>query len=106
MKIASVSVSLGIGNPMSKRTSQFAVYLSAKPLMDRFQNDPNPEAIARALGCNSNTVRCYLSGQYAIHYVQADKYAIRLGLHPFNIWGEEWIAPSLPRLKGKPEQSE
>lgn len=91
---------------MSKRTSQFVTYLSAQPLMDRFKNDPNPERIAQTLGCNSNTVRCYLSGKYTIHYLQADRYAIRLGLHPFNIWGEEWISPSLPRLRSETPPAE
>lgn len=90
---------------MSKRVSEFATYLSAQPLMDRFRYDLNPDKIAEILGCNSNTVRCYLTGKYTIHYLKADRYAIRLGLHPFNIWGEEWMAPSLPRLKKEPNEN-
>ena len=46
-----------------------------------------------------------MTGKYTIHYLQADRYAIRLGLHPFNIWGEEWMAPSLPRLKKEPTEN-
>tara|TARA_R110000868_G_scaffold322921_1_gene583841 strand:- start:176 stop:490 length:315 start_codon:yes stop_codon:yes gene_type:complete len=87
------------GNQMTQRVSNFTVFLSAAPLMARWKNNPDPRLIAEALGCSVPTVYQYLNNSRRIHFTAADRYAIKLGLHPFIIWGDEWIAPSLPSLK-------
>ena len=84
---------------MTRRVSEFKVFLSAKPLMDLWKNNKDLNIIAKELGINVLTARKYMNDEVTIHYERADQYAIKLGLHPFNIWGDEWIEPSLPSLK-------
>lgn len=84
---------------MTKRVSEFTVFLSPAPLMKRWKANPDPKVIAEELGCSIPTVYQYLNNSRKIHFTAADRYAIRLGLHPFIIWGQEWISPSLPSLK-------
>ena len=84
---------------MTKRVSEFTVFLSPAPLMKRWKHNPDPRIIAEQLGCSIPTVYQYLNNTRKIHFTAADRYAIRLGLHPFIIWGQEWISPSLPSLK-------
>lgn len=84
---------------MSNRVSEFVTFLPPEPLMRRYRNEPDPNKIAEELGCSRATVYKYLNNKRKIHFRDADRYAIRLGLHPFLIWGDEWIAPSLPKLK-------
>lgn len=90
---------IGQRKPMTKRVSEFSVFLSPQPLMARWKHNPDPQLIAETLGCSVPTVYKYLKNERNIHFTAADRYAIRLGLHPVLIWGEEWISPSLPSLK-------
>ena len=83
---------------MSNRVSEFVTFLPPEPLMRRFRNEPDVKKIAEELGCSPATVYKYLNNKRKIHFRDADRYAIRLGLHPFLIWGDEWIEPSLPNL--------
>lgn len=64
--------------------------LAFKPLWDKA--DCNTAAdFASAVGSNERAIRGYkLRG--TINYLQADRYACRLGFHPYEIWGEEWLA--------------
>jgi hypothetical protein len=87
--------------PVTKRVSEFTVFLSPEPLMARWKNNPDARIIAEELGCSIPTVYEYLNNKRKIHFTAADRYAIRLGLHPFIIWGDEWISPSLPSLKSR-----
>jgi len=74
--------------------------------MERYKHEPDPHKIAEALGCNVSTVKKYLKNIGHIHFSKADQYAIRLGLHPFLIWGEEWVSPSLPSSRKRPQKKE
>lgn len=63
----------------------------ARVLLEYFDPDTDDVAIAAALGCNRSSVnkwrndRAYMIGAY-----RADRMAIRIGLHPSLVWGDQW----------------
>lgn len=68
-------------------------YLSGAPLLKEFEGLPDRIAAER-LGVNRMTLVNWRQGG-RVHWVKADRYACRLGLHPYSVWGEEWFLGSL-----------
>lgn len=63
--------------------------LPFRPLYDRA--DCNTAAdFAAVVGSSERAVRSYLL-RGVINYLQADRYACRLGFHPYEVWGEAWL---------------
>lgn len=70
-----------------------------KPKIDRTL-DPEPLVhfvrtttgtdVVDLLGISRNAWWRYKGGQ-KIHYLLADRYAIALGVHPMDIWGDDWL---------------
>jgi hypothetical protein len=52
--------------------------------------DESSATIARIFAVSSTTVRCWRTGRRLISRSLADRMAITLGLHPSNLWPEEW----------------
>jgi len=60
------------------------------PLLRKL-GDTQDEAAAERLGISFATFRRWkYTGNVRLNYVQADRYAIRLGYHPSSVWGEQW----------------
>lgn len=67
-----------------------ATRLPVEPLLELL--DPDNTRAAVALGVNVDTIAAWRRGTRlaTIHPYRADKYAITLGLHPSEIWGQAW----------------
>jgi hypothetical protein len=63
--------------------------LNPAPLLE-FVKHSNEVQIAERLNISRNGLWGYRKGR-RIHYLLADRYAIRLGVHPMIIWGDEWL---------------
>lgn len=59
-------------------------------LLRRFGPEMDTVALAERLGTDRTAVYRWLGG--GIHWDpwQADRYAIRLGMHPAEVWGQQW----------------
>lgn len=80
------------GHPMTPRkpVPPFLTMLPASNLIDRFPPEMTDQAIAQILGCGRAKVRLMRQPHYTIRWFDADRYAIRLGAHPVEIWGWLW----------------
>lgn len=68
---------------------QPGIYLSAEPLLKEFVG-VHDYVVAEALGVNRMTVLHWRQGR-RIHWLKADLYACKVGLHPYSLWGDEWF---------------
>ena len=77
-------------------------YLSSAPLLAMFDSDATCELIAERLGVARMTVSAWRQGR-RIEWRKADVHAIRLGLHPMSVWGDEWFLGAIrgPRVREK-----
>ena len=75
-------------------------YLSSAPLLAMFPKDAPCELIADRLGVARMTVSAWRQGR-RIQWKQADKHAVRLGLHPLSVWGDEWFLGAIKGPKKK-----
>ena len=80
---------------------KFVSFLSPIPLMRLFREEETNAQIAEKLNLNIHTVSNYRNNKVAIRFSIADEIAVRLGLHPISIWGEEWlkVVEPKPRLR-------
>lgn len=63
----------------------------ARALLIYFDPDTDDITVAEALGCNRAMVNKWRHDKaYMISCWRADRMAIRLGLHPSLVWGEQW----------------
>jgi hypothetical protein len=70
--------------------------LPVGPLLDLIAHLDAPEAAAK-LGVSDDSIRQWRSrGTTKLFVDRADQYAVRLGLHPALIWGDDWW--SLPEV--------
>lgn len=76
------------------------------PLMNFFGNkDCDRDAVAQVLKVHRDTVRSWLANPTkVIDKFTADTYAMRAGLHPSAIWGNDWFR--IPFFLNKTEQEE
>lgn len=58
------------------------------PLAPLAQLEPNRSALARRVGCARRTVARWAHA--GLMPAVADEVAARLGLHPADIWGDDW----------------
>jgi hypothetical protein len=73
------------------RTDPLVKKYDARLILDYFDPDTDDVAIAAALGCNRAMVNKWRNGKSVlISPYRADRYAIRIGLHPSLVWGAEW----------------
>lgn len=65
--------------------------LSTTPVLKAVEGLPVRDAAER-LGVNVGTLVKWRAseGNATIHYSRADKIAIRLGVHPSQMWGRDW----------------
>ena len=61
-----------------------------RTLLATFSPDTEVSTIAEALGCDRLQVYRWLSGTSRWDCWQADRHAIRIGLHPATVWGQQW----------------
>lgn len=47
------------------------------------------EQLARALGCTDRTIDRWQTGGIPLY--SADEAATAAGLHPMNVWGDDWL---------------
>ena len=63
----------------------------ARLILEHFDEEADDVVIAAALGCNRAQVNKWRNGKNVLISVyRADRYAIRIGLHPSLIWGPIW----------------
>jgi hypothetical protein len=63
----------------------------ARDILNYFDPESDDIAVAEALGCNRAMVNKWRNDKaYMISCWRADRMAIRIGLHPALIWGEQW----------------
>jgi hypothetical protein len=78
------------------------------------------KSLMRAAGCEAHIHLAELLGTYrddvtrtartGLHPIKADAWAVKLGLHPYEVWGERWHEVELfcrtfepvPRRRGRP----
>lgn len=68
-------------------------YLSAKPLWDTLQiKYPrySYKKLGIEIGFSPEAIRQWRDGKRRIKFVSGDKIAVSLGMHPAEIWGDEW----------------
>jgi hypothetical protein len=53
---------------------------------------PTADNLAAALGVNRRSLQRYRTGAQQLRPHDADAIAVRLGLHPANLWPEWWTA--------------
>ena len=61
-----------------------------KALLAMFSPDTDVITIADTLGTGREAVYKWLSNNTRFDAWQADRFACRIGLHPANIWGDQW----------------
>lgn len=71
--------------------------LSPQPLMRFFDKNETNAEIAEILQLNRTTVSNYRNNKVLIRFEFADELACRLGLHPLNIWGDDWLKIAEPK---------
>lgn len=71
-------------------------FLPAENLMKCFSADMNDATIALALGTSRHRVHDFHKPNFHLTWLEADRYAIRIGLHPFFVWGDLWIEEVSP----------
>lgn len=71
-------------------------YLDPQPLFDALTKD-NDVQLAKRLGVSRETIGRWRNGKALVKLQTADQIAIRLRLHPANIWGDEYFALILQR---------
>lgn len=67
--------------------------LDPAPLLAR-AGDGSARELATRLGVASRTVARWRSGRVRLWPVDADRFAVRLGLHPCEVWGDAWWSTS------------
>jgi len=71
--------------------SKPAVRYDAMQLFRFFPSEMTDETIAEVLGISRHTVRKWKYGNgTSLSTFEADRYAIRAGVHPSAVWGQSW----------------
>lgn len=83
--------------PKHETHVRFKKFLSAKPLLSKFDNTTSQREIAERLGVHQSAVSAWQRGG-KIHWVLADDIAVRMGTHPAELWGDDWSTLQLPEL--------
>lgn len=66
-------------------------YFDSRHLLDKFGEAVDDSTIASALGVNRSTIRAWRYGKrYRLDPFRADRYALRIGLHPCAVWPDWW----------------
>ena len=81
-----------------KPTARYKTFLSAKPLLRRYENTTSFRDMAKQLGVSESTVVAWSKGG-TVHWKRADAIAVRLGNHPSELWGDDWTVLEIPRLE-------
>jgi hypothetical protein len=75
---------------MTKRKYDVRTF-SAKELIKRFSDETSDVVIASALNTDRRTIRYWRSLDVQINQWSADRYAVKLGMHPSEVWAD-WFA--------------
>jgi hypothetical protein len=63
----------------------------AKAAAARSESPWNNEVFATSVGVSVRTIARWRAGGRQITWAQADDCAVHFGLHPMNIWGDDWL---------------
>lgn len=70
---------------------KLAKNFDARAILPYFDPDADDIAVAEALGCNRAMVNKWRNDKaFMISCWRADRMAIRIGLHPSLVWGDQW----------------
>ena len=72
------------------RPNKFLRYLPAAPLLELFDSELSSRQIAERIGSTRNRVQKMRLPNARVTWIEADRFAIRLGSHPAYIWGDLW----------------
>lgn len=64
----------------------------AVELLRFFDREMVSDDIGAALGITGHAVRTWRARGSTLSAYEADKYATRIGLHPWMVWGDLWFA--------------
>lgn len=76
---------------MSSRTKKkplSSFSLPPAPLLSMWEEGTSNTVVAEACGTTRNAVRRW--HENGVHPVVADRVCARLGLHPADVWGDDW----------------
>lgn len=79
------------------------VRLPARPLWESVGRPQSAAEFAQAVGVKKTTVLRWLSNG-GIPFVSCDELAVRVGLHPMSVWGDDWYVAELADLDKKETQ--
>ena len=71
-------------------------YLPAAELFRFFDPEMTDKDIAAAMGTTRRRVHDFRLPNFHITWLEADRYAIAIGLHPIFIWGDLWTEEVSP----------
>ncbi len=60
----------------------------------------NSEEFAEMVGVSSRAIARWRTAGNRLDWKVADRCAVALGLHPLNIWGDDWLRPDLGVMDG------
>lgn len=75
---------------------KFLRYLPAEPLLAMFAEEMSNQQIAEQIGTTRNRIGKLRRPNAKITWIEADKFAIRMGSHPAYIWGDLWLCEVSP----------
>lgn len=70
--------------------------LPMRPLAQYLRTDA-PKELGRALGVRHDTIRRWIDE--GIPFARCDVLAVRIGLHPLLVWGDDWLKLELEDLE-------
>lgn len=76
----------------------FTYWLPAAPLLRMFGPDADYTTVCQALDVSRSCYTRWRRPGARISFVDADKYACKLGVHPMYIWGLTWIEEQDPLI--------
>jgi hypothetical protein len=86
-------------NRTPRKYHPYRKFFPAADLLACFTSDMNDRTIAEAIGTSRKRVHDFHKPNYHITWLEADRYAIRMGLHPLYIWGDLWLEEVSPLKK-------
>ena len=85
---------------MSRRKVRPKRRYPSQALIDLFPYDTMLASVAEILGVTKKCVGDWKRHKLTLDVYSADRYAIRLGYHPAEVW-EEWLQPMPATTKGE-----
>jgi hypothetical protein len=65
-------------------------YLDPRPIFDLLPGSSSDSELGERLEVDRLTIKRWRQGTSRLYAATADRVALRLGLHPANVWGDDW----------------